>query len=230
MHFRVAAGICVILSVLVILPVLALPDISQVTTSSRTGQVWVTLKNINGTEAPERVAVAYAVGEVSEIPAHAVLENAGTGFVTITAVDTLPSQNFMFTSSQSALNAAPPAESSYFINTVTVGRTDEPMLVNNANFAVVPATANYYADLVPEGKQHEWIDVDWKDPSKDISLMVYAPDAVFGPYTDVADGRKDGRIFLDVGSSQNVTPGYWFFRVQSSLQDRIHYSLNTYSA
>ena len=235
MNFRVVAGICLFVSILVILPVPALPDIRELSavshsTISPTGQTTVTLTNIDGTQSPEAVTVMYTMGGLNEIPAYAVSGDQNAGYVMVTLMDPPPAQDFLLPQGPGVKVAIPTAGSKYFINTISIGSTAEPLLANDKTFGVVPPTANYYADKVPEGKQHEWIDLDWKDPKQDLNLTVYAPDATFGPYMDTADGRKDGRIFLDVGSRLNVTPGNWFFKVENRWQDSAPYRLNTYSA
>jgi len=223
MQLRLVAGIGILLTILVVFPVLALPDIRDISSAPKIGTAWVTLHDINGSGIPENLTVTYAVGDVSEIPLWGISENHSSGLVTVTLNNSTPERYFIQSSK-------PAMEGSYVVNTVTVENCSESLLVNSMDFAVVPTTSNYYADIVPDKKQHEWVDLDWKDPGMDLSLMIYAPDGTFGPYTDMADGRKDGRIFLDVASRLNVTPGHWFFKVQNERQDRIAYTLNTYSA
>lgn len=223
MQLRLVAGIGILIAVLVVFPALALPDIRDISSAPRTGTAWVTLHDINGSGTSENLTIAYAVGDVSEIPLWGISENQTSGLVTVTLKNSTPERYFI-------ISSKPAIEGSYVVNTVTVENCSEPLLVNSMDFAVVSSTANYYADIVPDGKQHEWVDLDWKDPGMDLSLMIYAPDGMFGPYTDMSDGRRDGRIFLDVASRLNVTPGHWFFKVQNERQDRIPYTLNTYSA
>ncbi|MDD4138415.1 MAG: hypothetical protein PHT99_11085 [Methanoregula sp.] len=224
MNFRITAGIGILLAVLIIIPAVALPDVSNLTPSVRTGNVWVTLTGINGTGTPETFSVAYEMGDVAELSASAVSEDTRNGVVTVSFTNSTPARRFSFISTDNT------GDATYAINSVTVSGESEPLLLNNKAFAVVPSTANYYTDTVPANKQHEWIDLDWNDPSKDLGLTVYAPDATLGPYTDAADGRKDGRIFLDIASRLNVTAGSWFFKVQNNNRDFTPYSLNTYSA
>jgi|WetSurMetagenome_2_1015567.scaffolds.fasta_scaffold61277_2 hypothetical protein len=226
MNFRLIAGLFFIALVFCILPATALPDIGAFSHIQpvRTGTVWVTQNDINGTGTPENVAVAYSMGGVSEISGSAVSADEKTGIVTITMEDgTTGGRSFSLSDNNSGNGV-------YLIRTIAVAQESEPLLRNSQSFAVIAPTANYYMDMVPEGKQHEWIDLDWKDPSKDLNLTVYAPDETFGPYNDIADGKKDGRIFLDVSSLLNVTPGTWFFRVQNNQQSYLPYTLNTYSA
>lgn len=223
MNGRVVVGMGILFAVLVILPVMALPDIRLFSPATQTGNAWVTLNNINGTGTPENMYVSYTMGAVSAIPGYDVFENQTTGFMTVTVMDGTQTRNVTI----SPTNAG---GSAYAINTVTVSGESEPLLVNRMRFDVMPTMANYYTDVVPAGKQHEWIDLDWKDSNKDLNLTVFAPDSTLGPYTDLSDGKKDGRIFLDVSSLFNVTPGHWFFKVQDIRREYTPYTLNTYSA
>jgi hypothetical protein len=225
MNFRLLAGICILLIAVAILPVSASPGevTLPVVAQQKTGVVWVTLANISETGQEGPVRVAYAIGDVAEINPAFVTEDSLTGVVSVT-VDASSPYTY-------ALNPkGPEGDVAYAINSVTVSTASNPILTNHRSFAVVPRTANYYMDIVPEGKQHEWIDLDWKDENKDLGLSVFAPDATLGPYSDVSDGRKDGRIFLDIASRLNVTSGAWFFRVENSREDYTPYTLNTYSA
>ncbi|AGB01611.1 hypothetical protein [Methanoregula formicica] len=225
MNFRFMAGICLLILAAAALPASALSgEVSiPVMSNQKSGTVWVTLTNISGPGQEGPVEVAYAIGNVSEINRAFVTEDPLSGVVTVTVNASSP---YMYT----LTNREPEGNESYAINSIAVAQESAPLLTNHQSFAVVPATANYYADTVPEGKQHEWIDLDWRDKNKDLGLTVFAPDATLGPYTDTSDGRKDGRIFLDIASRLNVTAGTWFFRVQNSREDYTPYTLNTYSA
>ncbi|MCK9580386.1 MAG: hypothetical protein M0Q92_08035 [Methanoregula sp.] len=225
MNFRLMAGFLFI-AVLCAIPASALPDIGSLYSSppARTGSVVITMNEINSTEIPETVAVTYSMGNVYELPASVISEERPDGIVMIRMDDTSSDGNIMYLSDTNSKNSV------YKVQALRVAEGGEFLLTNQQSFTVIPATANYYRDEVPEGKQHEWIDLDWKNSEKDLGLTVYAPDKTFGPFADMTDGRKDGRIFLDISSKFNVTPGSWIFKVQNSLEDYTPYSLNTYSA
>lgn len=230
MNFRSIAGIFFALATVFVIPVGALPDLPSFIGEPdgiRTGTVWVTFKDINGSSMEGRagpVNIAYAVGEVAEINHASVSEDAITGIVTVTMNESTPARSYALVSKDNS------GASEYIINSIVVAQESEPLLTNRQSFSVVPKATNYYADTVPEGKHHEWVDLDWKDAKRDLGLMVYAPDTTFGPYSDTSDGRKDGRIFLDFSSILNVTAGNWFFRVQNPDHEFTPYTLNTYSA
>lgn len=223
MNIRVILGMGLIVSILILLPAsAALPEVGYLTTTNKIGTAWVTITSTNSTDTTGPVAIAYAMGEVSEIAGQDISENM-TGIVVIRAIDGGTPQDYAF-------SASPAGGSAYAINSVTVMEESPVMLVNNYSFAAPSTVANYYRDIVPKGKQHEWVDLDWKNPAKDLKLTIFAPDATLGPYSDNADGKKDGRIFLDIASRLNVTAGHWFFRVQNEYPDPANYFLNTYSA
>ncbi|MDD1686633.1 hypothetical protein [Methanoregula sp.] len=223
MNIRVILGMGLILSLLILLPAsAALPEVGCLTTTTKTGTAWITFASTNSTDTTGPVAVSYIIGEVSEIPTQYVSEDM-TGMVVITSMEGGVPHEF-------TLSESPTGGSTYAINSVTVMEGSPALLVNNYSFVAPSSVANYYNDVVPNGKQHEWVDLDWKNPSKDLKLMIYTPDATLGPYSDIADGKKDGRIFLDIASRLNVTAGHWFFRVQNEYPDPANYLLNTYSA
>ncbi|MDD1690799.1 MAG: hypothetical protein LUQ66_09075 [Methanoregula sp.] len=231
MNFRLMAGTCVLLVVLLVFPAAALPDIENLSPATRTGKVWVTMNDINGTGTPESMYVSYTMGTVAGVVPSSVQEDAETGVVTITMHESDGARGYTFLTKE--IPQENDWDSVYKVRTIAVAKVegrDDYLFVNGMDFGAAPAMANYYADAVPEGKQHEWIDLNWKDPAKDLNLTVYAPDETFGPYSDAADGRKDGRIFLDFGSLLNVTAGNWFFKVQNNNQEYTPYTLNTYSA
>ena len=67
MNGQVVVGIGILFAVLVILPVMALPDVRLFSPTTQTRNAWVTLNNINGTGTPENVYVSYTMGV---IPVH----------------------------------------------------------------------------------------------------------------------------------------------------------------
>ncbi|HQD26633.1 pre-peptidase C-terminal domain-containing protein [Methanoculleus sp. DTU007] len=72
--------------------------------------------------------------------------------------------------------------------------------------------SKWYSLNVPAGKKELFIDLNWGDTSNSLRLMVYAPDAVLGPYYDAYDG-VNGRICLRISDSVSLFPGTWQFEV-----------------
>jgi hypothetical protein len=60
------------------------------------------------------------------------------------------------------------------------------------------------------------VDLYSGDSGDPVSVTVITPDKTLGPFTDLSDGRKDGRIYMKISRTGGLTPGVWKFRVQSS--------------
>jgi hypothetical protein len=117
----------------------------------------------------------------------------------------------------------------YSVHVVSVQKgVDLP--VNYKTFSLTPSRSTFYKETVADGTRHKWLDLNWNNPLESLSVTAYPPDAVLGPYTDNSDGKRDGRIFLDIGSETNVTPGNWYYMVQNSRPDPTDYTLNTYAS
>ncbi|MFA5254502.1 MAG: hypothetical protein WC367_07520 [Methanoregula sp.] len=121
------------------------------------------------------------------------------------------------------------AEGTYNVSVVTV-KTGTFLPVNNLTFSTAAARTAFYKQTVNAGANETWVDLSWPDARSALDLMVYAPDAVLGPFNDTADGRADHRIFLDVAGKNNVTPGDWYYRVTNTGNDTSPYLLNTYTS
>ena len=121
------------------------------------------------------------------------------------------------------------AEGTYNVGIVTV-KTGTFLPVNNLTFSTAAARTAFYKQIVHAGTNETWVDLSWPNARSALELMVYAPDAVLGPFNDTADGRADNRIFLDVAGKNNVTPGDWYYRVTNTGNDTTPYLLNTYTS
>jgi len=121
------------------------------------------------------------------------------------------------------------AEGTYDVSVVTV-KTGTFLPVNNLTFSTAAARTAFYKQIVHAGTNETWVDLSWPNARSALELMVYAPDAVLGPFNDTADGRADHRIFLDVAGKNNVTPGDWYYRVTNTGNDTSPYLLNTYTS
>ncbi len=69
---------------------------------------------------------------------------------------------------------------------------------------------NWYTTSVSSGKTSFNTDLYWGNPSNSLSLTIYAPDSVLGPYYDSADGVTDGQISLIFSKSGGLTSGTWY--------------------
>ncbi len=60
------------------------------------------------------------------------------------------------------------------------------------------------------------VDLFSGDSGDPVTVTVITPDKTLGPFTDLSDGREDGRIYMKISRAGGLTPGVWKFRVQSS--------------
>ncbi len=87
-----------------------------------------------------------------------------------------------------------------------------PVYVNHTVHS--PVTAMYSKNISAD-TPFIIVDLYSGDPNDPVTLSIIAPDRTLGPFTDISDGRKDGRIYLKISRSTGLTPGVWKFRVQS---------------
>ncbi len=104
------------------------------------------------------------------------------------------------------------ANSSPYNNTITQGQTV------------------YHQAQVAGGNTSMSFDLKWMNANDDLRLSVYTPDGhVLGPYTDSSDGKKDGRINLEVDNPSGVSGGTWSFKVTgSNVTGKDEYYLRTW--
>lgn len=106
------------------------------------------------------------------------------------------------------------------------GRSGE----DHGKHTLAPDEKRYFSTPVREGVTHHWIDIRWDASAGDLMLYVYPPDGCLGPYTDSDDGESDGRIFLDVSSSEGLTPGAWYYEIACARGNgTIEFSFETYT-
>lgn len=87
----------------------------------------------------------------------------------------------------------------------------------------------YYAQKVPDGTRHHWVDLDWGEAEQDLSLSVWHPSGLLGTFKDADDGRKNGRIFLRISDEEGVESGTWYYRVSGPrIPVPLDYNFKTY--
>jgi len=95
----------------------------------------------------------------------------------------------------------------------TNGSSSGPVYVQHT---LTPEVTALYTKNISAETPFIIVDLYSGDPDDPVTLSVIAPDKALGPYTDISDGRKDGRIYLKISRDGGLTPGVWVFRVQSS--------------
>ena len=88
----------------------------------------------------------------------------------------------------------------------------EPVYVPSTAHSLVTAM---YSKNISADTPFIIVDLYSGGPGDPVTLSIIAPDRTLGPFTDISDGRNDGRIYLKISRSTGLTSGIWKFRVQS---------------
>lgn len=87
----------------------------------------------------------------------------------------------------------------------------------------------YYAQEVPDGTRHHWVDLDWGESEQDLSLSVWHPSGMLSTFRDTDDGKKNGRIFLRISDEEGIESGTWYYRVNGPrIPVAFNYNFRTY--
>lgn len=76
-------------------------------------------------------------------------------------------------------------------------------------------TTRFFRDTLPSGTQRYWMDITWNDPSRNLQVTIFSPEGPLGPYSNVANGRIDGRIFLAMEKDPALPAGNWYYEVRN---------------
>ncbi|MCK9592497.1 MAG: hypothetical protein M0Q91_10870 [Methanoregula sp.] len=80
----------------------------------------------------------------------------------------------------------------------------------------LPPIPHFYRETLPGGVDRQWIDLSWNNLNNPHTVVIYTPDTSLGPYQNTDDGVLDGRIFLEISSDSDLTPGTWYYQIRSS--------------
>ncbi len=80
----------------------------------------------------------------------------------------------------------------------------------------LPPVARFYRETLPTGTDHQWIDLSWNTMNNSHAVVIHTPDTTLGPFQNMDNGIIDQRIFLEISSSRNLTPGPWYYQVRSA--------------
>jgi len=67
---------------------------------------------------------------------------------------------------------------------------------------------------MPEGLDRFTYDLFWQDANSSLKLTIFAPDGKMGPYYDESDGKKNGRIYVQVFRPEGIAAGDWYAVVE----------------
>jgi len=80
----------------------------------------------------------------------------------------------------------------------------------------LPPVPRFYREPLPAGIDCQWIDLSWNNVNNPHMVVIYTPDTTLGPFRNMDNGVADRRIFLEIFSGSNLTPGPWYYQVRSS--------------
>jgi hypothetical protein len=87
----------------------------------------------------------------------------------------------------------------------------------------------YYLLEIAPNMTSFWVDLEWNDPDRPLTLTLYHPGGVLGTYDDGSDGREDGRIYLRVSNEAGIAEGNWFLKISGSKSfTSRNYAFTTY--
>lgn len=94
----------------------------------------------------------------------------------------------------------------------------------NSSFSIfnnfkLPSLPRIYRDTLPDGVPRQWIDLSWNNLNNSHLVTIYPPEETLGPFQNIDDGKLDGRIYLEISSNSNLTPGTWHYIVRSGNLD-----------
>lgn len=80
----------------------------------------------------------------------------------------------------------------------------------------LPPVPRFYRETIPAGIERQWIDLSWNNVNNPHTVVIHTPDTTLGPFRNVDNGVVDRRIFLEISSGSNLTPGPWYYQVRSA--------------
>lgn len=81
------------------------------------------------------------------------------------------------------------------------------------NLLNMPSIPRVYRNSLPGGVERQVIDLSWNNQNNPHTVVIYPPDTSLGPFQNTDDGKLDQRIYLEVSSPSNLTPGIWYYTV-----------------
>lgn len=80
----------------------------------------------------------------------------------------------------------------------------------------MPLLPRFYRDTLPDEVEREWICLSWNNMNNPHIITIYSPEKSIGSFQNIDDGRRDGRIYLEISSDYNLTPGTWYYVVRDN--------------
>ena len=106
-----------------------------------------------------------------------------------------------------------------------IASSDGGIRITDRDFSGIPLPLGGHTEIfktdISGNISYILVDLNSGDPTDTLSLSVIAPDQVLGPYTDVINGTHQGRIYLRIAGTGNLTEGPWEFIVHSNKTIKI---------
>jgi hypothetical protein len=87
-------------------------------------------------------------------------------------------------------------------------------IIGHMDQSVTQGEMKPFHRVMPEGLDRFTYDLFWQDTNSSLKLTIFAPDGKMGPYYDESDGRKNGRIYVQVSRSEGIAVGDWYAVVE----------------
>jgi hypothetical protein len=118
----------------------------------------------------------------------------------------------------------------YVVSTVD-GLTPFGRMAMFSSGAITQGETDWFTTSVASGKTRFYADLNWGDTSDSITLTLFPPGSVLGPYYDSSDGIIDGRINIRITKSPALTPGTWYSGIYgASVSGSQSYTYSGYAA
>nr|WP_321498002.1 peptidase domain-containing protein [uncultured Methanolobus sp.] len=99
------------------------------------------------------------------------------------------------------------------IDAVSSGSNGGISIMSLSNY-ITQGETNWHSTYVGTYTDTLTVDLNWGDTSDSLKLYVYSPsNELFGPYYDNSDGRKNGRIRVNIYNGNGIEQGTWMYRV-----------------
>ncbi|WMW25400.1 peptidase domain-containing protein [Methanolobus sediminis] len=111
------------------------------------------------------------------------------------------------------VSVASASSSETAIDAVSSG-SDSGIGILSVSYTITQGQTNWHYKPITSSVQSFNVDLNWGDKTDSLKLYIYDPSYnLIGYYYDSADGKRDGRINIDVVDNSGIEQGTWTCRV-----------------
>ncbi|WP_407282036.1 peptidase domain-containing protein [Methanolobus sp. WCC1] len=111
------------------------------------------------------------------------------------------------------VSVASASSSETAIDAVSSG-SDGGIGILSVGYTITQGETNWHYKPITSSIQSFNVDLNWGDKTDSLKLYIYDPNYdLIGYYYDSADGKRDGRINIDVVDNSGIEQGTWTCRV-----------------